>query len=398
MIQTKIQNPGIRKSAAGSSLLNVSTEIVHLYDEEQPLQLESGEYLPEVQVAYQTYGKLNKDGDNAVLVCHALTGNSHVAGILKGEEFDRGSSPDLLNKYSKVYAGKPGWWDPLIGPGKVLDTEKYFVICPNFLGSCYGTTGPLSEFKGKRYGRDFPVVTVRDMVRVQKRLLEFLGVNKLKTVTGGSLGGMQVLEWLLLYPQIVETAIPIATSTAHSPWAVSLNQAAREAIFADAKFNNGIYTDQPYNGLALARRIAMISYRSFDSFGKRFGRERVRNNGTYDQTNKFQIESYLDHHGDRIIERFDANTYITITYAMDFHDISKDRGDMIEVLHSIKQPVLSLGISTDVLYPAKEQQEYIQHVQNGHYTELQSIHGHDAFLIEFDQLTTIIDNFMAKYF
>jgi homoserine O-acetyltransferase len=398
MIQLKKRNSGKNKTDSEREALAVTTKIQQLYDEENPLTLESGEILPRVQAAYQTYGQLNEAGDNAILICHALTGNAHAAGVLAGEEFNADGNPDLLNKYSKVYAGKPGWWDPLIGPGKAFDTDNYYVICPNFLGSCYGTTGPLSSNKGKSYGPDFPVVTVRDMVRVQKRLLDYLGVTRLKTITGGSLGGMQVLEWLLLYPQMVDTAIPIATSTAHSAWAVSLNQAAREAIWADAVFNNGHYTQQPYKGLALARRIAMISYRSFDSFGNRFGRDRVSNNGSYDIANKFQIESYLDHHGDKILERFDANTYLTITYAMDFHDISKDRGDMIEILRSIRQPVLSLGISTDVLYPAKEQQAYIQYLPDGHYSEIQSIHGHDAFLIEFDQLTTIINNFKSRYF
>lgn len=395
-----VKRPKNRKKIMNSSLeqKQVKTKLVNLFGENNFLKLESGETLPRVQVAYQTYGSLNKDGDNAILICHALTGTSHVAGILDGEEFDQESNPDLMNKYSIAFANKPGWWDPLIGPGKLFDTEKYFVICPNFLGSCYGTTGPLSEINGKRYAADFPVVTVRDMVRVQKKLIDFLGVNKLKTITGGSLGGMQVLEWLILYPQLVETAIPIATSIAHSPWAVSLNQAAREAIRADAKFDNGNYSEQPHNGLALARRIAMISYRSYDSFGNRFGRERVNADGSYDATNKFQIESYLDHHGDKLVERFDANTYITITFAMDYHDISKDRGDMMEILHSINQPVLSLGISTDILYPAKEQQEYIQNISNGQYFEIQSIHGHDAFLIEFDQLTTIINKFISRYF
>jgi homoserine O-acetyltransferase len=398
MIETNKLKTGSNKVEPVSNILSVSTKIEKLYDDENPLKLESGEIVPRVQVAYQTYGKLNESGDNAILICHALTGNAHAAGILAGEEFDSDSNPDLLNQYSKVYAGKPGWWDPLIGPDKVFDTNKFFVICPNFIGSCYGSTGPLSSYEGKKYGAEFPVITVRDMVRVQKKLLDFLGVSKLKTISGGSLGGMQVLEWLVLYPHLVDTAIPIATSTAHSPWAVSLNQAAREAIRADGQFNNGNYREQPYKGLALARRIAMISYRSFDSFGSRFGRERVKTNNSYDVKNKFQIESYLDHHGDKILERFDANTYITITYAMDYHDISRDRGDMLEVLNSIKQPVLSLGISTDVLYPAKEQQEYIQHLENGHYSEIQSLHGHDAFLIEFDQLTTIINNFIERYF
>lgn len=398
MIQLNNRKSGKKKSEESHRLQSVSTRLEKLYDEENPLKLESGKLLPRVQVAYQTYGSLNENGDNAILICHALTGNAHAAGILDGEEYDKESTPDLLRQYSKIYANKPGWWDPLIGPGKVFDTEKYFVICQNFLGSCYGTTGPLSEINDKRYGADFPVVTVRDMVRVQKKLIDFLGVKKLKTITGGSLGGMQVLEWLILYPQLVETSIPIATSIAHSPWAVSLNQAAREAIRADAIFNNGNYTEQPHKGLALARRIAMITYRSYDSFGNRFGRERMNAGGSYDSSNKFQIESYLDHHGDKLLERFDANTYITITFAMDYHDLSKDRGDMREILNSIKQPTLALGISTDVLYPAKEQQEYIQNISNGSYAEIQSIHGHDAFLIEFDQLTKIIGDFMMKYF
>lgn len=380
--------------------MKVKTEIVTLFDKAKPFELESGSEISPVQVAYQTYGQLNSEGTNAVLICHALTGNAHAAGELIDEENDINSNPDLMNKYSKLNKGKPGWWNELIGAGKLFDTEKYFVISSNILGSCYGSTGPVSikNIFNRKYGMNFPTVTVRDMVRLQKKLVDHLNVKKLATITGGSLGGMQVLEWAIMYPEIVSSIIPIATSAQHSPWAISLNEASRNAIKNDPKWMSGNYKSQPYNGLSLARKIAMISYRSIDSFEQKFSRERKDTNSSeLDTENIFQIESYLNHHGEKLIQRFDANTYIYLSHAMDLHDVALNRGTLKEVLGKINIPSLPIGISSDILYPAEEQKSIASLIPNSQYAELDSIHGHDAFLIEFDQMTNIIGNFLSEY-
>ncbi len=380
--------------------MKVKTEIVTLFDKTNLFKLESGSELSPVQVAYQTYGQLNSEGTNAVLICHALTGNAHAAGELVDEENDTSSNPDLLNKYSKINKGKPGWWDELIGAGKLFDTNKYFVISSNILGSCYGTTGPVSikNIFNRKYGMNFPTVTVRDMVKLQKELIDHLNVKQLATIAGGSLGGMQVLEWALMYPEIVSSIIPIATSAQHSPWAISLNETSRHAIKNDPKWMNGNYKSQPYDGLSLARKIAMISYRSMGSFEQKFSRERKNENlSKLDTENIFQIESYLNHHGEKLIQRFDANTYIYLSHAMDLHDVTLNRSNLDEVLGSLKVPTLSVGISSDILYPAEEQKRIASLIPDAQYSEINSIHGHDAFLIEFDQMTEMIENFLSKH-
>ncbi len=380
----------------------VKTQFKNLFADENTLTLENNKVLSNINVAFQTYGTLNSEGTNAVLICHALTGNAHAAGFLEGEEFDRNSKPDFLNSYSLQYSNQPGWWEPLIGPGKIIDTNKYFVVCSNILGSCYGTTGPTSILPHSKnsketetYKNNFPIVTVRDMVRVEKELLNKLNVNHLEFAIGGSLGGMQVLEWMVMYPDFLTAGIPIATSAKHSAWAISLNETARNAIMNDPTWKNGKYTKQPEKGLSLARKIAMLSYRTQPSFERKFGRDRIKKGNYFKPGNLFQAQNYLDYQGKKLVKRFDANSYIYLTHAMDFHDLSYNRESLSNVLNSVKCKTLCIGIDSDILYPTHEQKEIAILLGNSNYAEINSIHGHDAFLIEFEQLNKILHDFLS---
>ncbi len=328
-------------------------------------ELESGQELQDVTVTYQTWGRLNARRDNVIVVGHTLTGNTAV----------------------------DEWWPGLLGPGKALDTECYFVLCANVLGSCYGTTGPVSinPATGRSYGPDFPKVTVRDSVRLHKRLLDELAITGVELVIGGSLGGMQVLEWAF-FGDFVRRLVPIAASGRHSAWCIGWSAAQRQAIYADPTWRNGWYTadSQPKSGLANARRIAMLTYRSQPSFEQRFGRAKQNGN------DRFAVESYLNYQGEKIIRRFDANAYIYLTVAMDTHDISRQRGEYADVLRSIKQSTLVVGIDSDILYPLSEQEEQVRLIPDSQLRVLVSPHGHDAFLIEQQQLNLIIINWMKE--
>ena len=398
------------RSLPGGRIGRVDTEVMDVAGPHDPLPLERGGELHPVALAYETYGELNALGTNAILICHALTGSAHAAGVHAREEL-------------------PGWWDPLIGPGKPIDTNRWFVISANVLGGCYGSTGPSSvdPTTGRPYGPSFPRYTIRDMVRAQKRLVDRLGVTRLAAVVGGSMGGMQALEWAAMYPESVGSIVPIAIGARHSAWAIGLNEVARRAITADPAWRGGWYRldRQPETGLGLARAIAMLSYRSFDSLEAKFGRERVRREADEDVSDAsevvadaseegdvtgegrsdvlgrllsvgFEIESYLAYQGVKLSKRFDANTYLYITRAMDDHDLSEGRGRLSEVLGRMRMPALVLGIDSDVLYPQREQLELVEHLPNARYETLRSPHGHDAFLIEFPQLAAQLRRFLAE--
>ena len=278
---------------------------------DEPFELESGKSLDNITIAYETYGKLNNDKSNAILICHALTGDAHAAGWHAGDE-------------------KPGWWDIVIGPGKVLDSEKYFIICSNVLGGCKGTTGPssINPKTKKEYGIEFPVITIKDMVNVQKLLLDSFNITQLYAVIGGSMGGMQVLQWVVTYPEMMKKAIPIATTARSSPQQIAFNEVGRQAIFSDPAWNEGNYYHSgkiPKNGLSLARMIAHITYLSDESMYLKFGRDlQDKDEISYDFSMDFQVESYLHHQGESFVKRFDANSYLYITKAVDLFDLAVD--------------------------------------------------------------------------
>lgn len=354
------------------------------------ITLESGVYLAPVEVAYESWGSLNQAGDNAILICHALTGDAHAAGKYGAEDT------------------RLGWWDPLIGPGHAFDTRRYFVVCANVLGGCQGTTGPASTnpATGRPYGSSFPQVTVRDMVKAQYGLLRSLGVNKLAAVAGGSLGGMQVLEWLVTYPDFVKAAIPIGTAFAHTAQGIAYNLVGREAIALDPDWQNGEYYHtgrSPRRGLSVARMVGMITYQSEESMRRKFDRERVdpASCSYYDPSSRFQIESYLYYQGESLVNRFDANSYLTLTRAMDLHDIGYNRGGIDEALRHIPQTTrtLVIGISSDILFPTHHQREIADRLRvlnrPVRYHEITSPWGHDAFLIEYEQLTDAIGRFLG---
>lgn len=335
------------------------------------LTLASGATLPGVEVVYELYGHLSPSADNVVMVCHALTGSAGAGG-----------------------AG--GWWEPLIGPGRAIDTGRYAVLCSNILGSCYGTTGPTSTnpATGEKYGAAFPEITVGDMVEAQVALTRELGIRRLVSVAGGSLGGLQVLEWAARAPGLVGSIIPIGCGIAHQPWQIAFNEVARQAIRTDPAWAGGNYTAQPEQGLALARMIAMISYRSAGSFRDRFGRERERTGGDFD------VAAYLYGQGEKLVNRFDANTYMRITTAMDAFDVGEHRGGAVRALAAFHGPALVIGIDSDILYPVADQLEIVETLrENGNhagYREITSVHGHDAFLMEWDQLSEAIGPFLAE--
>ncbi|GEM85594.1 homoserine O-acetyltransferase MetX [Meiothermus granaticius] len=338
-------------------------------------RLEYGGLLPELRLRYETYGHLNLERDNAVLVFHAWTGSAHLAGSYTHETLA------ALPKLDQAF-GSEGWWDELAGPGRMLDTEQQFVICANHIGSCYGSTGPtsLNPQTGRPFGSEFPLITVRDMARAQARLLDFLGIERV-TLLGGSLGGMVALEFALLFPERVNKLVVLATPAVHGPWARAFNRLAREAVESDPAYQSGEYSEQPL-GLQMARALTMLSFRSPDSFNLRWGHTPERG------------ESYVLYQGEKFARRFDANAYLTLSRAMDTHDVGRGRGGVDRALEALQGiPSLFVGIDSDLLYTAAEVREAAR-LAGGHYAEIHSPHGHDAFLIETDQVERILAEFI----
>ncbi|GAB4316097.1 MAG: homoserine O-acetyltransferase [Methanobacteriaceae archaeon] len=360
----------------------VETQYYHLSDD---VILEGGVKLKDVTIAYETYGKLNKEKNNAILVCHALSGDAHAAGWHEGDK-------------------KPGWWDIIIGPGKCLDTDKYFVISSNVLGGCKGTTGPssINPETGNPYGLDFPIITILDMVKVQKKLVNHLGISQLFAVIGGSMGGMQVLQWCVSYPEMVRLAIPIATAANSSPQQIAFNEVGRRAIISDPKWNNGSYYGGtvPSEGLGLARMIGHITYLSYESMYEKFGRRlQDREEYSFDFSLDFEVESYLHYQGESFVKRFDANSYLYLTKAIDYFDLTVN-GSLLEGFKNIKSKFLVISVNSDWLYPPQQSKDIVMALSaqnvDVNYCEIKSSYGHDAFLLEEGQLNYIIGGFLSE--
>jgi len=342
--------------------------------------LESGKSLGPVTLAYETYGRLDQKKENAILITHALSGDAHAAGYHEGDD-------------------EPGWWESMIGPGKAFDTDKYFVVCSNILGGCKGSTGPssINPETGKPYGLDFPVITIADMVNAQRHLIDHLGIEQLLCVAGGSMGGMQVLQWAASYPERVKSAIPIATALKHSPQQIAFDEVVRQAIMADPDWRGGDYYDfgQPERGLAVSRMIGHITFMSEQSMEEKFSRKLRNGKYSYDFAADFEVENYLRYRGDKFVKRFDANSYLYITKAMDYFDLTQIPHD-----RKIETRFLVISFKSDWLYPSYQSQEIVRHLKrrwvDTTYCELPSTYGHDAFLMDVDAQQELVTHFLDK--
>jgi len=357
-------------------------------DPPREMVLDCGTRLGPVTLAYETLGRLNAERSNAILILHAFSGDSHVAGYLReGDE-------------------RPGWWDNMVGPGKPIDTDRYFVICSNILGGCSGSTGPssINPTTGKPYGLAFPMVTIKDMIRAQKHLIDHLGITKLMSLVGGSVGGMQVLRWCADYPHMVGSAIPLATTTRHSAQAIAFNEVARQAIMADPDWNHGDYYDGPgpTHGLAVARMIGHVTYLSDSAMREKFGRRLHRSTLSFDFTGDFQVESYLHHQGKKFVNRFDANSLLYITKAADYFDLERDGSSLLvnETLAGV--PFLVVSFTSDWLYPTYQSRNIVSALKkNGSdvsFCEIEAQWGHDAFLLPNKRLDGLISGFLDRVY
>jgi homoserine O-acetyltransferase/O-succinyltransferase len=353
---------------------------------ERPLRLDAGVDLSPFQIAYQTYGKLNAARSNAVLICHALTGDQHVAN-------------------THPVTAKPGWWETMVGPGKPIDTSRYFVICPNVVGGCMGTTGPssLDPTTGRPWGLDFPVITIPDMVRAQAMLLDHLGIESLFSIAGGSMGGMQVLQWAASYPDRVFSALPIATATRHSAQNIAFHEVGRQAVMADPEWRHGRYLIEgtnPLRGLAVARMGAHITYLSDAALHRKFGRKfQDRSNPTFSFDADFEVESYLRHQGSTFVERFDANCYLYLTRAMDYFDLAADHdGVLARAFKGTPTRFCVISFTSDWLFPTTESRAIVHALNAGSarvsFAEITTDKGHDAFLLDEPELLAIVRGFL----
>ena len=349
------------------------------------LTLDSGVALTPVDCAYETYGTLNAEASNAILLTHAFSGDAHAGGVNA--------------------QGLPGWWDSMIGPGKAFDTDRYFVLCANVLGGCRGTTGPSSidPATGKPFGMTFPVVTIQDMVRLQKRLVEHLGIRRLLSVAGGSMGGMQALAWPVMYPDAVASVIPIASTAQHSAQQIAFNEVGRQSIMSDPDWCEGDYYDKkpPARGLAVARMVGHITYMSDDSMKAKFGRRlREKAKLSYDVSAEFEVESYLRYRGSQFVDRFDANSYLYITKAMDYFDLSAGYPSLGGALETTRARFLVISFTSDWLYPTYQSLQVVSALRGRNrdvaYCELRSSYGHDAFLLEVEDQTEPVRGFLAS--
>ena len=368
-----------------SDLGRVKEQSFVFADKPDLLKLDSGQSFGPITIAYETYGQLSSSKDNAVLLLHALSGDHHAAG--KHSPEDR----------------KSGWWDNFVGPGKGLDTDKYFVICSNFLGGCMGTTGPswVNPQTQQPYALSFPSITVSDMVRVEKALIDHLGISQLRTVIGGSLGGMQALEWTLLFPEMVRSAVVIAATSRLSTQAIAFDAVGRNAIMSDPSWDNGNYygTAGPTRGLAIARMVGHITYLSSASMRRKFGRA-LRDSTDKQQIfdDEFEVESYLSYQGQSFVERFDANSYLYITKAMDYYDIAERFGSLSNAFRNVLAKFLVISFTSDWLFPPYQSQEIVKTLMANDkqvsYCNIESDYGHDAFLLETESLARLVRGFL----
>ena len=359
------------------------------FAQDEPFRLESGETLQPVTLAYETYGALNADRSNAIVICHALSGSAHAAGQLDGDP------------------AKLGWWEETIGPGKAFDTDRFFVICSNVIGSCYGSTGPASidPATGNPYGLHFPVVTIGDMVRAQVKLIDYLGIDKLLCVAGGSMGGMQVLEWAAHHPQRLHAAIPIATTAHHSPMLIAFSEVGRQAIYADPAWHHGAYYDKaqkPDAGLAVARMVGHITYLSEESMHLKFGRRlQGHEKYGYEFETEFEVESYLKYNGHKFTQRFDANSYLYVTKAMDYFDLTQPTGTLAATFADATHvKFLVISFTSDWLYPSYHSKQLVSALTAAGvdvtYLDVKSSWGHDAFLLEVETMTNLLGSFLDR--
>lgn len=367
--------------------MRVETNYISICDPPHELKLESGQTLGPITLAYETYGILNAIKSNAILICHALSGDAHVAFVHKDD-------PNYI-----------GWWNNYVGPGKAIDTDRYFVICSNVIGGCKGSTGPnsVNPKTGKPYGLTFPVITIGDMVHAQRYLIDYLGIDSLKAVIGGSMGGMMVLEWSILYPNRIRSAIVLASTARVSTQALAFDAVGRNAIISDPNWNSGDYYGKPQlpeKGLATARMIGHITYLSDESLNKKFGRNlQDKSEYGYDFETDFEIESYLRYQGNKFVSRFDANSYLFLTKAISYFDLAKKYGSLEKAFKPIEAKCLIVSIKSDWLYPSKQSKEMVSMLlklnKEVTYFECDSQYGHDAFLLDNPQLFELIKSFLA---